>query len=117
MSFPTYEERVNNFIQQHGPNFILKCVDYISTDEQDCEARGRRAIHNLFHIQNEAGKEFIVGSECQNLVLTRPEDLAKLPARHIRQRDIEELVTLGAMLQAKIDKVLVTSEAITFPRD
>jgi len=93
----SYEARVAAWVIAVGPQFNLRRIEHIETDEVDCEACGRRQIHNLFTVNNTDGMEFTVGSECQALVLTSPEDLAQLPARHMRLRTIEELVMVGAL--------------------
>lgn len=89
----TYLKRVKAFIKANGPKFNLTQVMKGNTD---CQACGRKQIHTLFVVKSKAtGTDYVVGSECQALVLTDVVDLVKLPARHLRVRDLAAIVRVG----------------------
>lgn len=102
-----YIERVEAFKKAFGPKFNLTQV---TMGETNCEACGRKSIHVLFIVKSKgSGSLYTVGSECQALVLTDAVDLAKLPARHLRKRDIEDIVKAGRQFGLQIG-VLNTPE-------
>lgn len=90
----SYAKRVAAFIATNGPEFTLAQVTH-SDVEFKCECCGYNPIVNLFHVvSKQTGNRFIVGSECQELVLGFGE--AHMPAARVRMLDASQLNVLGA---------------------
>lgn len=92
----TYEARVAEFIASNGPTFELQQVTYLDGEGMTCECCGKRHIHALYHVRSvETGTSFVIGCECQLLVLGTN---AHLTAKAIRQLSSENLLVVGAKL-------------------
>lgn len=97
-----YADRIEQFIKQEGPDFLLTEADI---GKSSCEACGRPQINHVFTVvAKKTGNTFKVGSECLSLLVKAPADIVRLPARHIRTRDIKELIKVGEILGVKIPK-------------
>ncbi|MBV6343784.1 hypothetical protein [Candidatus Magnetobacterium casense] len=90
----SYEVRVAEFVANNGPEFTLEKITY-SEDDMECEACGKSNIHTLYWVKSTStGKVFVIGCECQLLVLPVAE--AHLPASQVRNLDLTSLVKLAA---------------------
>lgn len=106
-----YAEKVEQFIKQEGPDFHLTEAD---KGQSSCEACGRPQINHVFTVlAKKTGNSFKVGSECLSLLVKAPIDIAKLPARHIRTRELKELIKVGEVLGVKIPKNTPKPSAVT----
>jgi hypothetical protein len=88
-----YEVRVAKFIADTGPKFTLA---QIAVDQPglDCQCCGYKNIVNHYHVVSEQGPRYIIGSECQELVLGFTD--AHMPAVRVRALDPSQLVILAS---------------------
>lgn len=90
----SYEKKVAEFISTNGPKFKLVQVVHVQGKGVNCQCCGYPDIVNHYHVVGDAkGERFLIGSECQELVLGYAE--AHLPASKVRNLTRMELKVLG----------------------
>lgn len=94
-----YLKIVATFITTHGPKFEL--AELTRGPARSCDCCGYHPIRNYYHVVNDRGDKFIIGSECQEWVLDFTE--AHLPAARVRVLDVDQLVKLGVKYGVVLD--------------
>lgn len=95
-----YLKIVAKFIATHGPQFQLD--ELTRGPVRSCDCCGYHPIVNYYHVVNERGDKFIIGSECQEWVLDFIE--AHLPAARVRILSADQLVKLGLKYGLVLDE-------------